>query len=262
VISITDIQCAPDPHHLFPTAVGLLPFNSISGRAVANPVIDADTAVILVAGQSNAGNFGTGSAYTPSNNGIYNFNISNGGTYEAAEPLLGNDSSGFGFPIRLADKLITAGHFTKVILVPMACGGTSVAQWATGDCRHRITAMCSRLQHANLTPTFGLWHQGETDGGLGTSQAVYSARLAAVLWAFRSGGVVAPFFIAQVSYPNVSAGIRAAQADAANGIDVFLGPDTDTLTTGYRAVDGVHFNGSGLAAHAQLWFDVLDAYLA
>jgi hypothetical protein len=256
------VASAPDPNHLFTAPNGLLPYDYVAGRTLSNPTVDAQTAVIVIVGQSNAGNFGTGPAYVPTHAAsIFNLSLHNGGIYTAAEPLLGNDSQGFGFGIRLADKLITAGLYTKVILCPMAVGGTSVTQWATGPCNHRITAMGSRLAMRGLTPTFVLWHQGESDGG--TSQGVYSAMLAKVISDFRAVGVAAPFFVAQVTYPNVNTGVRAAQAAAANGVDVFLGPDTDVLTTGtgHRAVDGVHFNATGHDAHAQLWFDKIDAFL-
>jgi hypothetical protein len=252
------VASAADTNDLVPSPTGIAVQNRVVGRTVANPTVDGSTAVLVITGQSNHGNYSaSGSPFTPTNAAnIFNFNQCDGGTYLAVEPLLGNDYVDNGVAIRLADALITGGKFTKVILCPMAVGGTSSAQWAAGGAVHgRIGAMASRLRHAHLTPTRVLRHQGESDSGAGVSQATYAANLASEIAEFRAQGITCPIWVCQATYPNASSGIRAAQAAAANGVDVFLGPDTDTLTTGKRAGDGVHFNTSGLADFSTLWYN-------
>src|SRR5262245_16246844 len=105
--------------------------------------------------------------------------------YAAADPLLGTGMAfpggGFspgGVSLRLADLLVSNSKFDRVIIVPVAIGGTSVAMWATGGVLSNcITAAMARLASRGIVPgmtnvTFAfVWGQGESDGG--TSQAAY-----------------------------------------------------------------------------------------
>jgi hypothetical protein len=89
------------------------------------------TVVILIAGQSNAGNHGGGDPYVARDQ-VDNFNLKDGLCYHAADPLLGTTAEGANFATRLGDLLIDAGAFDRVILVPIAVGGTTMEEWA-GD---------------------------------------------------------------------------------------------------------------------------------
>lgn len=73
---------------------------------------------------------------------VHNLNISNGGIYDAVDPLLGPDSGAGNYGGRLADKLIDGDVCDRVILAPMAHSGSSVAQWAAAGVLHgRIAVM-------------------------------------------------------------------------------------------------------------------------
>ena len=116
--------------------------------------------VIVTLGQSNAANHGQG-LYTPKHR-VDNFNLYDGKCYKAVEPLLGPSGQGGNFATRLADMLIERRLADRVVLAPIAMGGTSVEQWAhEGLFNRRIAASIRRLYDAGLTPDYILWHQGE-----------------------------------------------------------------------------------------------------
>ncbi len=50
--------------------------------------------------------------------------------------------------------------------------------------------------------------------------------------------------------------IREAQRFLVNGVDIFSGPDTDTISPWLR-FDGCHFSHMGLRKHADLWFEAI-----
>src|SRR5262245_31304191 len=84
--------------------------------------------VIVTLGQSNAANHGQG-LYTPKHR-VDNFNLYDGKCYKAVEPLLGPSGQGGNFATRLADMLIERRLADRVVVAPMAMGGTTVEQWA------------------------------------------------------------------------------------------------------------------------------------
>ena len=144
--------------------------------------------VLLVAGQSNTCNsFPT--PYVPTNTTVYNMNIYDGAIYKAVDPLLGCSSAivAGNFAGRLADKIITAGTASKVLLVPVSIDGTSISQWssAQSDFGSRIVAGLHRLSARGLTPNAILLGQGESDAG--TSQATYAASLTTHYRPFQNG---------------------------------------------------------------------------
>lgn len=222
------------------------------------------TAVIGILGQSNAANWGTGS-YTPVNAKVHNLSVYDGGVYAAKEPLLGANGGKAGFGIRLADKLITHNKYDRVILAPFAVGGASVEEWsrtANGTLNHRIGVFKRRLDSQGLAATHILWHQGETDYSLGTTQAAYTARLMEVIQTFRDLGINCPFYVAKASWTNgsVSAAVIAAQgAVVSPGNNIYAGPNTDTIGLVYRDAEGTHMLATGLALHADMWYDSIVA---
>lgn len=224
----------------------------------------AGACVLLIAGQSNVCNsFPT--PYTPSNtNAVYNFNVYDGATYNAADPLLGCsiDTAAGNFAGRLADKLITAGLFSKVLLVPVGIDGTQVSQWTSGaNFGSRVTVALRRLSARGLSVTAALWGQGESDHG--TAQATYQTSLGTVITNSRADGYNGPWFIAkQTLLANaIDSTVQAAQVAMVNhGSGIWAGPDADTLTGGTNRTDGTHFTDVGADAYAGLWQTALHAF--
>ena len=88
------------------------------------------TAVILIAGQSNAANNAAQRHKTRYPDRVLNF--AGGRCYIAASPLLGSTGFAGEYWTLMADELIDTGAFDHVILSPVAVGASSIAQWAQG----------------------------------------------------------------------------------------------------------------------------------
>ncbi|MER9685902.1 sialate O-acetylesterase [Mesorhizobium sp. M0139] len=249
-----------------------LPYDGASynqPKTFSTPVIAAGevTAVLVAAGQSNGAN-NVDTTYTATNpTKIANFNHNDGGTYVASEPLngcTGPSTLGSGNMFyRVADKLITAGIFQRVILVPLCWDGTTVATWGAGSLSNRIPNAVRRLTAVGLSPTLFCWQQGESDNTGATSQAAYAASLAQVIAQPRALGANAPWFIAKCSYISgtVAANVQNAQAGILSGpSQIYVGADTDSLTgtAVNRQADNTHFKAAGADAAATLWKTAID----
>ena len=88
------------------------------------------TAVLLIAGQSNAANNAAQRHGTRYPDRVLNF--MGGRCYVAGSPLLGSTGFAGEYWTLMADQLIDAGAFDRVILAPVAVGGSNIAQWAKG----------------------------------------------------------------------------------------------------------------------------------
>ena len=239
-----------------------------SGRA-AVPCIDGGPLrplVIVTLGQSNAANHGQG-LYAPKHR-VDNFNLYDGKCYKAVEPLLGPSGQGGNFATRLADMLIERRVADRVVLAPIAMGGTTVEQWAIeGVFNRRIPASIRRLYDAGLTPDYILWHQGEGNAGKADINGrQYRKNLLEVVASFRTYSINAPFFVALATrcaaapHPN-AVNVRDGQRTAAIGqLGIFVGPDTDLIGTEHR-YDACHMSESGLILHATAWADILEDFV-
>lgn len=234
-------------------------FRDLADRIeVACPSLRGDgTAVWLTLGQSNAANEGELAYETGPE--VFNLNFLDGRCYVARDPLLGATGTGGSVWTRLADRLIAGGRFERVVIVPIAVGGSSIRRWTTGgDLHGRIGRAAEAMRAAGLSPTHILWHQGESD--VGTDPQAYRRSFAGVLAEIRAQGLEAPVYVAQASIckNHGRAGLRAAQRDlAVEFAGVRPGPDTDTLDRFRWRRDLCHFSTEGLDEHAALWASIL-----
>lgn len=235
-------------------------FNETSGRQRVEcaPAAGPRTAVLLTLGQSNAANEGEG-PYSPRSPAI-NFNFLDGHCYDAKEPLLGTTGNRASVWTRVADGLIARGAYERVVIAPIAVGGTGIARWAAGgDLNPRIGRALRGLSDAGLRPTHILWHQGENDAGK-LDRETYVTRFGEIVAAIRAAGGEAPIYVAVASLCGDSGNdeIRNAQREIPNRFaGVKPGPDTDTLDRFVWRRDLCHFSSEGLDRHAELWLDVL-----
>jgi hypothetical protein len=252
----------PDPYYNVPTGpLGTQGNVDTAGRATRSPVLNTGVAnlVLFFPGQSNnAGEAPT--AYTLTNASVIdNFNVNDGALYAPADPPIGATPSagaqGCGCSLtgwRVADTLVTNGKFARVIVVPLAITGTSVAQWDTGPLSTRICQAIGRLKDRGIVPgtnvTFAAdWGQGEADQQLGTSQAAYTTALNDIISKAAACGFSGRWFINVETWEAgaTSAAVQAAQAAVVNGTTVFAGANIDSFGSGDRQSDNTHINDTG-----------------
>jgi hypothetical protein len=229
------------------------------------------TLVLISAGQSNSGNI-TPTAYVAAHaSAIDNFSIYDGKFYEPSCPVLGaawDMGRGPGhIGLRVADALISAGKFDRVILVPVGAGSGTAGAFEPGgvvDDRFRIAIQRladSRITPASIGTTWAItWMQGESDTLAHTSQASYAASMSATIAQSYADGFVGRWFVArETMVANVfSSAVQAAQASLVDNINVFFGGDIDSLTgPANRQADNTHLNDAGGAAAARLIIDAM-----
>jgi Carbohydrate esterase, sialic acid-specific acetylesterase len=231
---------------------------------IACPSQEQMTAVLLVIGQSNAGNY-QGQRHQSGDDRVVNF--SGGHCYRAASPLLGADGELGETWTLLGTKLIQSGLYRTVILIPAAVGGSAIHRWADrGDLNKMMVAV---IQAAKMryTITGVLLDQGATDFTLRTPEDQYRSDLKSLIDTTRAHGVSAPFFITRCSMggndwseDNPIARAQASLADSQRAI--FDGPNTDHDVTPLDRYDGAHFAASGQEKYTDAWIRLFRAYRA
>ena len=236
--------------------------NTLRQVSLSNLKSDDKTMIALAFGQSNAGNYGK-NAYTPHNAFVFNFN--NGKLYTAKDPLIGTEGKGGSVWTRLGDKLIDSGLYNKVILIPIAAGGSSIERWGSGDCFKKLQQTLIMLDSLHIRLTHIFWHQGETDNILNSSKAKYKENLGAIFQVLRKYQS-ADFYVSIASYHPVAIAkplgvdnvIREAQKEFINeNKGVLVGPDTDTLIHAIHRHDSVHFSDFGMSLFTQQWLNAM-----
>jgi hypothetical protein len=238
-----------------------LPCDPYREEAVAAAA--GEVAVVLAFGQSNAANFGE-TPFSPIQ-GVDNFNPFDGKCYRAQDPLLGPDGSSGSPWTRLGHQLVSSGQLKRVLLVPIAVGGSSIKRWTPGgDLHPRIADVKARLDAAGVRVTHIFWHQGESDA-YATTGSEYVERFDQLLTTLRERGLDAPVYPAVATRCGAGVRPKAAEIQAAQRSlperfeGVFPGPDTDQLDRFSHRVDGCHFSDEGLRAHAALWIQAVWA---
>lgn len=257
---VADAQPAPTEKYRQDTLGRIV---EVTGReAVACPKQTGRTAVLLIAGQSNSANHGA-EQFSSAHPGK-TFNYFAGNCYPAASPMLGATGMRGESWTPLADRLIEAGLFDRVVIVTTGIGGTRIARWQEGgDLNDMMLGVVADLQHRYRVTHF-LWHQGERDLSLKTSSADYTASFRSLAASLRAAKVDAPIFISVGSrcgqpgdWKDEDA-ITTAQrglVDPAKGL--FAGPETNLLVPPENRYDRCHFAGGGQRAFADAWLRIL-----
>jgi Carbohydrate esterase, sialic acid-specific acetylesterase len=224
------------------------------------PAQSARTAVILIAGQSNAANSGAQRHSTRYPDRVLNF--IGGGCFVAGSPLLGSNGFAGEFWTLVGDRLIGSGAFDKVILASVAVGGSRVEQWAQGGGLNATMNPLVDDLTSHYRVTHVLWLQGESDYALRTDPGRYKEQFLSFVASLRADGVAAPVYISEATRcgpgwtdPNP---IRTAQRELATsqpGLEP--GVDTDTLVGSHDRYDACHFADSGEIKAARAWAAIL-----
>jgi hypothetical protein len=232
-----------------------------SKMEIVCPAQDEATAVLLVAGQSNAANSQSQRYQSPDDRVV---NFSEGHCYRAASPLLGADDRNGESWTLLGLKLIQTGLYNRVIVIPAASGGSAIRRWATGGDLNAMLMTVIRAAKSRYTITAVLWDQGATDFTLQTPEERYRSDLKALIDQIRAEGVTAPFFITRCSVGGEKwtedNAIARAQAALADGKTIFDGPNTDHDVPRSDRYDGYHFAASGQEKWTDTWVQLLRAH--
>lgn len=238
-------------------------------KAVTCPQQTDRTAVLLLIGQSNAGNHGDRRFRSEHGDAIVNF--FDGRCYVAASPLLGSDGISGEYWTQLGNLLLEGGSFDQVLLAPVAITGAEVSRWAPrGDLNGTMIDTASRLQQRGYRVTHVLWVQGEIDYVRGTNEKVYRDRFLSLVSSLRSLGVGAPVYVAIAtkclgasnggtrfhSADNPVARAQLALPDP--GANLRSGVNSDALLGDLDRYDDCHFSSSGEQKVARAWADLLS----
>jgi hypothetical protein len=232
--------------------------------------------MVILPAQSNCTSVAP-TTYTPAHaSAVDQMSLTTGGIYSAVDPLLNLTGVG-GMPmLRLADNLITANLFDRVVLFDVAAGGTSISDWDTGIESTKLSAVVSRLKAkgwlggiTNVTTIF-VGCQGEQDTNLGTLRAAYTASQNSIISKSRALGFAGTWFIPQAeSWYMGAAGAEVVAGQAAvinHGSGVWEGPNLDALVgtacggLACRQADNLHFSDAGASSMATAWQTAMHAF--
>lgn len=219
------------------------------------------TAVLLLIGQSSAANR-AGQKYR-SAHGERVVNYADGKCYIAESPLLGASGTDGESWTPLGNKLLDAGLFDTVVLVPFAIGSTSITRWQAGG---DLNAALMQALPTSYRITHILWHQGETDYDDGKLSGDDYRRMFYSLVDTLRSRTDAPIYPCVATRPcdatkwtpdNEIAQAQRALPDPAR--KVFAGVNTDMLLEYLDRYDGCHFGWSGQEKFANAWIEILKA---
>ena len=229
------------------------------------PKQDATTAVILTAGQSNAANH-AGQKYISRHPGQV-LSFFDGKCTAAKSPLLGATGR-WGEPwTPLGDRLIESAAFERVIFVPTAIGGSSIARWSQGgDLNIMLRHALANVQ-PHLRITHVLWQQGESDFQFDTSAEHWRSGFGSMLRTLRDNHVDAPVFVAvstrcdnaMTNWAPDNPIARAQRAVVDESQFVQAGVDADSLLTGMDRYDDCHLSASGIDKLVNGWANAIKS---
>jgi hypothetical protein len=238
-------------------------------KAIACPQQTDRTAVLLLLGQSNAGNHAGQRFRSEHGESIVNF--FDGRCYVAGSPLLGSDGNNGEYWTQLGNFLLDRGSFDEVILTPVAISGSEVSRWARGgDLNGTMIDTVSQLQQRGYVVTHVLWVQGEIDYVKGTNEKDYRDSFVSLVKSLRSRGVAAPVYIAVATkcLGVSNAGTRfhspdnpVARAQLAlpdQRANLMSGVNSDALLGDLDRYDDCHFSSTGEQKVARAWTDLLS----
>ena len=77
---------------------------------------------------------------------MVNFNLYDGKSYRAIDPLVGASGDGANFATRLGDILIERGFAERIVVAPIAMGNTRIEDWSSaGVFNQRIKVLIRML---------------------------------------------------------------------------------------------------------------------
>ena len=238
---------------------------TVDHRNFSHPLaVAGDLAVILAAGASNIANEGDLDGRMVPHANVFNFSFLDGRIYIAQDPLVGATEDRSNVLTRIGDGLVRSGLFNRVLLVPVAHGGTYIHEWSPGGRMHpRLSRALKQLRRKGIVVTHFLWQQGEAEADQSQpNPAAWLTHFNAIANVVRSAAAECDIYVARCTIcrnaPNPV--VRSAQQQA---IDlqkrIFPGPDLDVIGLDDRW-DCCHFSVRGLERAAELWLQAIEAH--
>jgi len=227
------------------------------------------SAVVVILGQSNAGNYGE--IRSPNRHGADIANYFGQQCAVAAEPLMGSDGIGGSPWVALANAALDDGIFDRMLLVPVTLGGTGMTRWnAGGDLYSLAETTLRRLALAGIPPTHVFWVQGEAERADGSRYRRnggndYFDGLQAIVNLVRRYSqakvFVSPTSSCRGEQRDPAPEIRWAQTEIVreNSGVVFSGPDLDAIDRPDQRTEGCHLSEAGMTAYVSGWFAAIQA---
>lgn len=227
---------------------------------------DSQPLVLLVLGQSNAGNHGEladGPGLPPAE--ILHMVVPDG-CIAAGDPLPGATGRSGSIWTRLPASLRAHGVNHPLVLGLLALDGLQAQAWGEpgSPVQQRLLSLVRTMRDQGLPPRFVLWQQGESDARLGTPTRDWQDSLRRIADLLDDQGVHAPMLLARSTVCGAAADdALGAAATALPAADrrFRVGANTDALTGPTVRHDGCHFTASGLTAAADRWAERLAAEL-
>lgn len=251
--------------------------NSISGHTARGSNLlnsGEKTLVLLVIGDSISSN-SCQAAYTVTNTTkVDNLNHYDGVVYAYSDPYLGPSTGAGSYPAVIADNLINAGKFARVVIIGCAIGGGSSYDWSKqGSFSHRLVASmlyCREYGYPLTGPgDSGNWQMavlhccGTNDNPLGYTAPQYTAYTNSCIQLLRDYGFAGKVFIPEMSLQSgvTSATIQGAQAAIINNsLGIYVGPNFDQYTGAtYRQVDNTHPTTALVTIMGSSWASTIEA---
>lgn len=217
--------------------------------------------VLLILGQSNAGNHGE-----PATDVGEAIRVMDAGKCSiSTDPLPGATGSGGSAWSLLPKKLVAMGIEQPIVLQILAVDGSSMADWVRSDSvlHQRLRHLLAQNAVAGLKPDLVLLQHGEADAKSGTPPQRYVEQLAVLAHTLERSDVRVPIMLALStrcrSMPSV-AYHQALRALAGQDKRFVIGPDTDTDTdVQLDRTGGCHWSLSGRDRVAALWSTAISA---
>ena len=164
--------------------------------------VDENFHIFLLMGQSNmeGGRSVDGEMDTVKDPRI--LKLTDFGWVEACDPITNNYDVAIGPGLAFAKKLIAEDENIKVGLVPLSVGGSHIAEWMKGGRYYGPTLNAVAVARQQGVIKGILWHQGEHDGILKSTAAIYDQNLQALVDSLRIdlGDSELPFIVGGLAY--------------------------------------------------------------
>lgn len=219
---------------------------------------EAPSLVLLVLGQSNAGNHGGELDADVPGNSLKVAVLSPMGCVKQGDPLPNATGQHHSIWTRIAPALARGGIEREVVLALLAIDSTTIDDWTrvSSPVRAELATLLRTVSDQHLRPVLVLWQQGESDARAGTSSRDYIKRFEKLRRQIRDAGVDAPWMLARSTRCRNASGaaIWAAQDELVRTYaDLHIGPDLDKLAGPMLRSADCHFTDHGLTAAATAW---------